>query len=102
MSFLSEEINKAPTPTGSVVEAVRTSCRSFVDNSPVKISEKGIQTFLEKLDKLQYTELSDDVTIRMPLRFNTVNDELNFITFIDLLNFGSGYRIPLHELAGRG
>ncbi|KAI8054748.1 hypothetical protein BDF21DRAFT_391229 [Thamnidium elegans] len=102
MSCITKEMEKAPFPTPSVVEAVRSSCRSFVESSPVKVSQTSVQDFLQKLDKLQYTELSDDVTIKMPLRFETVNDELNFITLIDLLNFGSGYRLPLHELAGRG
>jgi hypothetical protein len=102
MSFISQEMTNAPTPTGPVIDAVRTSCRSFVEKSPVNISEKGIQNFLTKMDKLQYLELAYDSTMKMPLKFETVNDEINFITVIDLLNFGSGYRIPLHELADRG
>ncbi|KAI9358087.1 hypothetical protein BD770DRAFT_321312 [Pilaira anomala] len=102
MSFLTPEIERAPFPTGSVVEAVRTSCREFISSSPIKISGKGIEDFLTGLNKLQYMEFSDDITIKMPLRFETVHDEMNFITMIDLLNFGSGYRVPLHELAGRG
>ncbi|CAO3650889.1 unnamed protein product [Cunninghamella echinulata] len=40
--------------------------------------------------------------MRMPVQFDTLAAEINFICFIDLLNFGSGYRLPLHELAGRG
>lgn len=102
MSCITEEMNNAPFPNGNIVEAVRTSCRSFVSNSPVKVSEKGIQTFLEKLEKLKYQELSNDVTIKMPLKFDTVHDEINFIAVIDLLNFGSGYRVPLHTLADKG
>lgn len=102
MSCITEEMNSAPFPEGNIVEAVRTSCRAFVADSPVKVSGQAIQLFLEKLDRLNYTELSNDVTIKMPLRFDTVNDEINFITVIDLLNFGSGYRVPLHALADRG
>ncbi|CEP10752.1 hypothetical protein [Parasitella parasitica] len=98
------EINQyaSELPNGDFITAVRTSCRSFVESSLVKISESGIKNFLNNLDKLQYEELSDDVTIKMPLKFQTVEEELNFITVIDLLNFGSGYRLPLHELTGRG
>ena len=102
MACITSEMNNAPTPTGPVVKAVRDSCRSFVERSPVSISEQGIQDFLNKLDKQQYLELAYDSTMKMPLKFETVNDEINFITVIDLLNFGSGYRLPLHELAGRG
>lgn len=95
----SNEMNQYASgfPSGSFLEAVRTSCRSFIEKSSVNISQKGIENFLSTLDKLQYEELSDDVTIKMPLKFETVNDELNFIAVIDLLNFGSGYRVPLHE-----
>ncbi|KAI7889602.1 uncharacterized protein EV154DRAFT_423632 [Mucor mucedo] len=95
-------MNDAPFPEGNIVEAVRTSCRAFVADSPVKVSGQGIELFLEKLDRLQYLELSNDVTIKMPLKFDTVHDEMNFITVIDLLNFGSGYRVPLHAMVDRG
>ncbi|KAI9485908.1 MAG: hypothetical protein EXX96DRAFT_471901 [Benjaminiella poitrasii] len=90
------------SPAKNVVEAVRSSCQTFVEKSPVKISQKGIEAFLSKLDKAEYEELAYDATMKMPLKFETVNDELNFVTLIDLINFGSGYRVPLHELAGRG
>jgi hypothetical protein len=101
---MSNEMNQYVSnfPQGNFVEAVRTSCRSFVEKSAVKISQKAIEEFLNKLDKLQYEELAYDTTIKMPLKFESVEEELNFITVIDLLNFGSGYRVPLHELADRG
>lgn len=102
MSCITQEMSKAPAPSGHVIDAVRDSCRSFVERSPVKISNKGVQDFLTKLDKLQYLELAYDSTMKMPLKFDSVNEEINFITVIDLLNFGSGYRVPLHDLAGRG
>lgn len=104
MASISNEMNQyvSDLPQGNFVEAVRTSCRGFVEKSAVKISQKGIEDFLNKLDKLQYEELAYDTTIKMPLKFQSVEEELNFIAVIDLLNFGSGYRVPLHELAGRG
>ncbi|KAI7904860.1 uncharacterized protein BX663DRAFT_503823 [Cokeromyces recurvatus] len=105
MASSTNEMNPFATkevPKGNIIEAVRSSCHAFVEKSPIKISQKGIEDFLTKLDKLEYEELAYDSTIKMPLRFETVEDELNFITLIDLLNFGSGYRVPLHELTGRG
>ncbi|CAO3652757.1 unnamed protein product [Cunninghamella blakesleeana] len=89
-------------PQGNFLQAVRTTCRQAVEKSPVKISEKGIKDFLDKLEKPVFEEYAIDTPIRMPVKFNTTADEINFICFIDLLNFGSGYRLPLHELAGRG
>ncbi|KAI9488101.1 hypothetical protein BDB00DRAFT_850026 [Zychaea mexicana] len=89
-------------PQGDYLEAVRSSCRALTENGPVKVSADGIRSFLKNLDKHRFEELSVDTPIRMPLKFDTLAEELNFVALIDLLNFGSGYRVPLHELAGRG
>ncbi|KAI8330066.1 hypothetical protein BC941DRAFT_506432 [Chlamydoabsidia padenii] len=89
-------------PTTDFIQAVRTSCRQSTETGPIKVSEQGIKDFLNKLEKPVYEELANDTPIRMPLKFDTLADEVNFIAVIDLLNFGSGYRVPLHELAGRG
>ncbi|KAI8379721.1 uncharacterized protein BYT42DRAFT_515239 [Radiomyces spectabilis] len=91
-----------PLPTGNYLEAIRTTSKEVVAKSPVKVSEEGIKNFLENLDKQQYEELSIDTPMRMPVKFDNIAEEVNFIALIDLLNFGSGYRVPLHELAGRG
>ncbi|KAI8988849.1 hypothetical protein BDB01DRAFT_783352 [Pilobolus umbonatus] len=94
--------NSIDLPSGDIIQAIRSSCSTYTEKSPIKISQEGIDRFLLTLDRAQFTELSEDALIRLPLRFSTVHEELNFIAVIDLLNFGSGFRIPLHELAGRG
>lgn len=66
------------------------------------MSNEGIKKFVADLDLHQFQELSIDSPMRMPLKFSTLAEELNFVALIDLLNFGSGYRVPLHELTGRG
>ncbi|CAL1708253.1 unnamed protein product [Somion occarium] len=38
----------------------------------------------------------------LPLKFPSVITELNLLCTISLLNFASGYRVPLHEATGRG
>jgi len=38
----------------------------------------------------------------MPLNFSSNLDELNFISILSLLNFASGFRVPLHVQTGRG
>jgi hypothetical protein len=38
----------------------------------------------------------------MPLVFDSKSQEINFISLLQLLNFGSGYRKELHEITGRG
>ena len=68
----------------------------------LQVSSNGVKSFLKNLDKHRFEELSIDTPMRMPLKFSSLAEELNFVALIDLLNFGSGYRVPLHELAGRG
>ncbi|CAO3694611.1 unnamed protein product [Umbelopsis ramanniana] len=87
---------------GDPLQAVRTSCRAAIENSAIEISEKGVDDFVKSLNKLQFEELSIDSPMRMPVRFDSLAQELNFIALIDLLNFGSGYRVPLHKYTGRG
>ncbi len=38
---------------------------------------------------------------QMPLKFDTLEQELNIIGLISLLNFGSGFRKELHKECGR-
>lgn len=38
----------------------------------------------------------------MPLNFPSVLAEINLLSLLSLLNFASGYRVPLHEATGRG
>lgn len=38
----------------------------------------------------------------MPLKFASVHSELNLLSILSLLNFASGYRVPLHKTTGRG
>lgn len=40
--------------------------------------------------------------LHFPLKFPSVLSELNFLSVLCLLNFASGYRVPLHEQTGRG
>ena len=46
--------------------------------------------------------MSKDHGLALPLNFSSHLDELNFLSVLSLLNFGSGYRVPLHEQTGRG
>ena len=38
----------------------------------------------------------------LPLNFPSVAAELNVLSILSLLNFASGYRVPLHQATGRG
>ena len=40
--------------------------------------------------------------LKFPLKFSSYLDELNVLSVLSLLNFGSGYRAPLYAATGRG
>ncbi|KAG6819679.1 hypothetical protein H0H93_009712 [Arthromyces matolae] len=40
--------------------------------------------------------------LAFPLNFSSTLDELNLLSILSLLNFGSGYRVELHSQVGRG
>lgn len=40
--------------------------------------------------------------LALPLNFSSPLAELNLLSILSLLNFGSGYRVPLHQETGRG
>jgi hypothetical protein len=52
------------------------------------------------LDSFQ--RVSKNHGLALPLKFSSTLDELNFLSLLSLLNFASGYRVPLHVQTGRG
>lgn len=49
-----------------------------------------------------FKRVSRNHGLHFPLKFPSVLSELNFFSVLCLLNFASGYRVPLHEQTGRG
>ena len=49
-----------------------------------------------------FNRVSKNHGLAFPLQFPSVVSELNFLAVLSLLNFASGYRVPLHEQTGRG
>lgn len=49
-----------------------------------------------------FKRASSNHGLHFPLKFPSVLSELNFLSVLCLLNFASGYRVPLHEQTGRG
>lgn len=49
-----------------------------------------------------FKRVSRNHGLHFPLKFPSVLSELNFLSVLCLLNFASGYRVPLHEQTGRG
>jgi hypothetical protein len=84
------------------VENVRRSCRA-VANSPqctVKIDETRAREVIDNIDigiLKKYTH-----HMEIPLNFPDEKSEVNFNVVLHLLNFGHGYRHPLHDLRNAG
>lgn len=55
------------------------------------------QSFTDTFERLKLAH-----GMAMPLNFPNVLAELNVLSILSLLNFASGYRVPLHEATGRG
>lgn len=49
-----------------------------------------------------FKRVSSNHGLHFPLKFPSVLSELNFLSVLCLLNFASGYRVPLHEQTDRG
>lgn len=68
-----------------------------------QISQPAIERLLKSPVFLtSFQRVSAQHGLALPLKFSSPLDELNVISILSLLNFGSGYRIPLHTETGRG
>ncbi|RHY32401.1 hypothetical protein DYB32_002611 [Aphanomyces invadans] len=82
-------------------ENVRESCATYMRDRAKHVSINGdkISEFVAGLDREQFDQLGEP--IRYPLSFKSIEEEVNFLALVDLLNFGSGYRKPLHQYCDR-
>jgi len=97
-------------PKDDYIEAVRNSCKELQkenekDNT-VKLSDEKIDEFVEmiKSNNLESFGKYYDTNnpLRVPLKFDTLEEELNFVALNALLAFGSGWRDELHDACNRG
>ncbi|KAJ2830148.1 hypothetical protein IWW50_000452 [Coemansia erecta] len=97
-----------PPPKSNYLESVRTSAIKFTDSAGlalVKISPEGAKQYVDQLDVAKFDKYVKHVngwSQKMPLVFDSMALELNFIAILDLLQLGSGYRKELHAANGRG
>ncbi|KAH8119355.1 hypothetical protein DFH11DRAFT_1564562 [Phellopilus nigrolimitatus] len=86
-----------------ICQSIRESCRALRMASNVKIERSSIERLLLSpsfTDSFQ--RVSKSHGLAFPLQFPSVVSELNLLSTLSLLNFASGYRVPLHEQTGRG
>ncbi|KAI0093332.1 hypothetical protein BDY19DRAFT_923303 [Irpex rosettiformis] len=90
-------------PTGKYIHSVRESSRALREKANVQISTESIKrllfspSFTSTFERLKVAH-----GMALPLNFPSVASELNLLSLLSLMNFASGYRVPLHEATGRG
>jgi hypothetical protein len=72
-------------------------------NYQYQISQEAIERLVTSpIFTSSFERVSQAHGLKFPLKFSSYLDELNVLSVLSLLNFGSGYRVPLHEATGRG
>lgn len=93
-----------PFPSAdNYLSSIRESARKARESSGITVSHEAIRALLHSSafqDTFQTLSTAHGLTL--PLNFPSPLSELNLLSLLSLINFGSGYRIPLHEATGRG
>jgi hypothetical protein len=88
--------------SGQFLQAIRERDWDLEDFG-IRIDDKAIKDLLLSDAFTQtFERLSADLMVTLPLNFSTTAAELNVISIVSLLNFASGYRMPLRNATGRG
>ncbi|KAL0562713.1 hypothetical protein V5O48_019368, partial [Marasmius crinis-equi] len=90
-------------PSGSFLQAVRSSARGIRESTQIKINPQDVKRLLLSPPfTSSFQRVSQLHGLALPLNFSSPLAELNLISILSLLNFASGYRLPLHEATKRG
>lgn len=90
-------------PTGGYLQAVRETSRNMRIRANIKITKESIQQLLRSATfTASFQRVSALHGLALPLKFDSHLEELNLISVLAILNFASGYRVPLHEQLQRG
>ncbi|GAA5893153.1 hypothetical protein JCM6882_003899 [Rhodosporidiobolus microsporus] len=89
-------------PARELIQSIRSSCASSTSRAAITINPDAVDRFILSVDEKnwQATAGADAHGVRLPLRFDSAEDELNLLSTLALLNFLSGYRLALHRLTG--
>lgn len=68
----------------------------------IQLDQAGIDRFLTELTQESWDKHSVANGMSFPLRFETLEQEVNILSLIDILNTGHGFRKELHEDSDRG
>jgi hypothetical protein len=65
----------------------------------VAIDDKAIDRWANEVSLDRLTENARGM--QFPLKFDSIQQHINFLCTLNLLNFGSGFRKPLHDKTGK-
>ncbi|KAF9484484.1 hypothetical protein BDN70DRAFT_825584 [Pholiota conissans] len=90
-------------PPGGYINAIRKSSEALRIASGISITPEHVKRLIYSEAFVgSFKRVSKHHGLAMPLSFSSSLDELNFLSVLSLLNFASGYRVPLHAQTGRG
>ncbi|KAJ2309557.1 hypothetical protein IWW54_003666, partial [Coemansia sp. RSA 2705] len=102
-----ENVALPPADT-NYLTSVRVSTARFIGStgqSLVGVNPEQVRRYVDTLDAAKFDRYIKHVngwTHKLPLVFDNMAQELNFIAVLDLLQLGSGFRAELHYAANRG
>jgi hypothetical protein len=83
-----------------VLDLIKSSTELHTKESKhVTINDTAIETFTKNLD---FEKIKEGTKNGLPIKFDTIQEEVNFHVLKSVLQFGSGYRHLLHKHLGRG
>ncbi|KAI8975897.1 hypothetical protein BD414DRAFT_497252 [Trametes punicea] len=90
-------------PSEEYLKAIRESSRAARERAKISVTQESIKRFLlSAAFTTTFAQLRTSHGMTMPLNFPSITSELNVLSTLSLLNFASGYRVPLHQATGRG
>lgn len=82
----------------SICDLVRNTClEGSLVAKHVRIDDEAVAAFAKRLESVKI----DRGETGLPLKFDNINEEINFHVLYAILQFGSGYRHKLHKITGR-
>ncbi|KAI6044686.1 hypothetical protein EDC04DRAFT_2561154 [Pisolithus marmoratus] len=95
--------HRGPLPDASYVAEVKRTCSALRESQKIEVSTTAIKRLLFSPSfRSSFKRVSRYHGLNFPLNFPSVLSEVNFLSVLSLLNFGSGYRVPLHRQTSRG
>lgn len=89
----------------NALERARQSCNRAVSDGflqSVRIDDAKLCSFFERHIRDNTDAIAQPERLITPLNFSSIDQEIEFYVLYGLMQFGSGWRLVLHEHCGRG